>query len=176
MLSSKYIRLGLLLGIAATLLWYALEQSHRSRPRRTDFAGPIQGLARVIDGDTIEIANNRIRLYGIDAPESGQTCSINHRSYRCGESATRALADLVQGHEVRCDPTGVDRYRRKIARCELADSGVRINSWLVREGFAVAYRRYSHAYISDEYIAWAARRGLWAGTFEMPWHFRHEAR
>jgi endonuclease YncB( thermonuclease family) len=136
----------------------------------------MHGPARVIDGDTIEIANTRIRLYGIDAPEAAQTCSINNRSYRCGENATRALAGLVQGHEVRCDPTGFDRYRRTIARCEIADSSVSINSWLVRQGLAVAYRRYSHAYVSDEYIARAAHRGLWAGTFEMPWDFRHESR
>jgi endonuclease YncB( thermonuclease family) len=162
------IRLVALSAVAAVLpLWYALDQSHRPQSSRPTLAGTILGLARVIDGDTIDISSIRIRLYGIDAPESAQTCVIESQPYRCGESATRALANLVQGHEVQCDPTGMDQYRRAIARCRIADSNVNINAWLVREGLAVAYRHYSYEYIPEEVLARLASRGRWAGTFVM---------
>jgi endonuclease YncB( thermonuclease family) len=170
------IRLITLLAIAVAVpFWLESGTSLKARSVQPS-PGSIVGWARVIDGDTIDISGTRIRLDGIDAPESAQTCLIDSQPYRCGESATRALANLVQGHEVQCDPTGMDQYRRTIARCRIADSNVNINAWLVREGWAVAYRHYSYAYIPDEVLARVANRGLWAGTFEMPWDFRHETR
>jgi endonuclease YncB( thermonuclease family) len=171
------IRLAVLLAIAASLpLWRQSGLSLQAPSVRASFNQIIAGPAYVIDGDTIDVAGTRVRLYGIDAPESSQTCMAANQSYRCGESATRALANLVRGHQVECDSTGLDQYRRTIARCRIADDKVNINAWMVREGFAVAYRQYTYAYMPEEIVARAANRGLWAGTFEMPWDFRHETR
>jgi endonuclease YncB( thermonuclease family) len=136
----------------------------------------IVGYARVIDGDTIDVAGTRIRLHGIDAPESTQICVIDSRPYRCGERATLALGDLVRGHTVRCDSMGLDRYRRTLARCRLTENNLDIEGWLVRQGFAVAFRRYSSEYLVDEVLARIANRGLWAGTFQWPWDYRAETR
>lgn len=136
--------------------------------------GGIAGYPHVIDGDTIEISGTRIRLHGIDAPKSSQTCMRDGQSYRCGLRATQALADLVRGHLVRCDPEGQDQYRRTIARCHTENGNIDIGARLVREGVAVAYRRYSIEYLADEYIARSAGRGLWAGSFQMPWDYRAE--
>jgi endonuclease YncB( thermonuclease family) len=171
------IRLVVLLAIAASLpLWHSASRAPRTQTTRFDFDRPIVGLAHVIDGDTIDVAGTRVRLDGIDAPESAQTCMMAAHSYRCGDTATRALADFIQEHDVRCEPTGHDRYGRTLARCRIADDNVNVNAWMVRQGWAVAYRHYSSAYIPEELLARAANRGLWAGTFQMPWDFRHETR
>jgi endonuclease YncB( thermonuclease family) len=171
------LRLAVLMAIAASLIaWHTFEPATGTRYVRQSSASPIVGYARVVDGDTIDVSGIRIRLYGIDAPESAQTCVIDSQSYRCGERATLALIDFVRGQTVRCEPTGLDPFRRVIARCRLDASDTDINSWLVREGFAVAYRHYSYAYILDELHARVAGRGLWAGTFEMPWDYRAEAK
>jgi endonuclease YncB( thermonuclease family) len=103
--------------------------------------GAIVGYARVIDGDTLDLSGTRIRLHGIDAPEATQTCTIAEQVYRCGERATQALADLVRGQALRCDPLGLDRYRRTIGRCKIESTGQDIGSWMVRQGHAVAYAR-----------------------------------
>ena len=84
---------------------------------------------------------------------STQTCTIADQVYRCGERATQALADLVRGQALRCDPLGLDRYRRTIGRCKIESTGQDIESWMVRQGYAVAYTRYSYAYVHDELIA-----------------------
>jgi endonuclease YncB( thermonuclease family) len=154
------IRLVVLLAIAASLpLWLQSGPSPKARSIRASFDRTIVGSAYVIDGDTIDVAGTRIRLYGIDAPESSQTCMSANKSYRCGESATRALANLVQGREVRCDPTGMDRYRRMIARCYITGDNLSISAWMVREGLAVAYRQYSYTYMPDEILPYRATMG-----------------
>ncbi|MFM8745345.1 MAG: thermonuclease family protein [Aestuariivirga sp.] len=132
---------------------------------------PLTGTAIVIDGDTLEMRGQRIRLNAIDAPESGQRC-LNHngKPYRCGQKAAFALADRIGRGTVRCEPMGRDRYDRIIATC--FKDGVNLNGWMVREGWAVAFRKYGNDYIADEDEARANRRGLWAGTFDMPWDWR----
>jgi endonuclease YncB( thermonuclease family) len=144
--------------------------------RTSHSGGAIVGYARVIDGDTLDLSGARIRLHGIDAPESTRTCTIAERVYRCGEWVTQALADLVRGQALRCDPLGLDPYRRTIGRCKIESTGQDIESWMVRQGYAVAYTHYSYAYVHDELVARISGRGLWAGTFEWPWDYRHEAR
>jgi len=157
------IRLTLLLVIMAGFVgWHEMQPT--ADAQRLD--GAIAGYARIIDGDTLDISGTRIRLHGIDAPESTQACMAGEQVYRCGDRATQALADLVRGQTLRCDPMGMDRYRRTIAGCKIATTGQDIESWMVRQGFAVAYTRYSYAYVADELVARIARRGLWAGTFE----------
>jgi endonuclease YncB( thermonuclease family) len=169
------VRLLGLLVIATLIAWRAMGPTEGARHVPAHSAGTIVGYARIIDGDTIEISGTRIRLFGIDAPESTQTCLIDARPYNCGERATLALVDLIRGHMVWCEATGLDRYQRTIARCTMNDN-IGINSWLVRQGLAVAYRRYSYEYVPEELLARAAGRGLWAGTFQMPWEYRMDAR
>lgn len=133
----------------------------------------LTGRASVIDGDTIEIHGQRVRLHGIDAPESGQLCSDGMGiNYRCGQAAALHLDDLVRGKSINCVSDQVDRYGRLIARCSV--NGVSINESLVYDGMAVAYRQYSNQYVLMEIDAQKAGRGLWAGDFEMPWNWRRQ--
>src|SRR5437763_4833250 len=92
-------------------------------------AADLVGQASIIDGDTIEIHGQRIRLFGIDAPESSQLCQASGQNYRCGQQASFALADFIASHIVSCEPTGTDRYRRIIARC--TSNGIDLNRWMV---------------------------------------------
>ncbi|QRM27890.1 thermonuclease family protein [Microvirga sp. VF16] len=138
-------------------------------------AQPIRGQATVIDGDTIEIAGTRIRLHGIDAPESGQTCQdARGRDFRCGQRAAFALADWIGRATVLCEPRDTDRYGRVVAVCRTR--GTEINRWMVRQGWAVAYREYSREYVPDELAAQRAREGLWAGAFIPPSEWRRGRR
>jgi endonuclease YncB( thermonuclease family) len=129
------------------------------------------GVASVIDADTIEIHGQRIRLHGIDAPEGGQVClDAAGQKWRCGQRAALALQDLIGRRTVTCDERDVDRYGRIVGRCLVDD--LDINEWLVAQGLALAYRRYSRDYVAAENDARAAGRGMWAGSFEPPWEWR----
>lgn len=135
-------------------------------------SAPIVGTASVIDGDTINIDGNRIRFYGVDTPESDQVCQdASGYDYQCGQSATRALSDKIGHQEVSCERKDVDRYGRTVAVCYVGD--VDLNGWLVSEGLAVAYYRYSARYGPEEIAARIAGRGLWAGSFDHPEDWRH---
>ena len=104
----------------------------------------IVGTARVTDGDTIIIQSHRIRLHGIDAPESQQTCRSGTTIWHCGRSSTNALNERLSGYPVSCHARAQDRYGRTIAVCTV--SGEDINAWLVSQGWALAYRKYSLDY------------------------------
>ncbi len=135
----------------------------------------IVGRASVIDGDTIEIQGQRIRLHGVDAPEKGQPCfDASGNIYRCGQVAAMALDHLIGASPVSCRERDTDRYGRTVAIC--AVRGVDIEAWLVRNGHAFAYRRYSSDYIGAEQEAKNNRRGLWAGHTQAPWEWRKEQR
>jgi endonuclease YncB( thermonuclease family) len=132
---------------------------------------PVAGRARIVDGDTIEIAGTRIRLQGIDAPEWEQTCTDSrNRSWSCGRSAADELRAHIRGQELTCDRKGYDRYKRALAVCHLPD-GSDINAWMVRQGLALAYG-FSGIYTSEETDAQAARRGIWSGSFVPPAQWR----
>ena len=131
---------------------------------------PSVGRASVIDGDTIEIKGQRIRLNAMDAPESSQTCEVDNKPYRCGQKAALALSDLLGARDVRCERTGSDRYRRTLARCFLGDLDV--GRWMVENGWAIAYRKYSREYVSVEERAQQKKLGIWAGTFMNPDEWR----
>ena len=134
------------------------------------FQADLVGRARVIDGDTIEVASARIRLFGVDAPESAQRCLAGSGRWSCGEQATRALAGRIDGRSVACEERDRDRYGRVVAVCRHGAQDV--NAWLVREGWAMAYRRYSRDYVDEEAAARGAQRGLWRGEFVPPWDWR----
>ena len=130
-----------------------------------------RGSARIIDGDTIWIGDTKIRLHGLDAPETNQKCIREDSSeYHCGEASTEALRVLIGSDSVRCEGDKYDRYNRLIAVCY--NGTVNLNADLVRQGWALAYRRYSKDYISAEKEAQEAKRGIWAGEFLMPWEWR----
>jgi endonuclease YncB( thermonuclease family) len=131
----------------------------------------IAGSARVVDGDTIVVGETRIRLEGIDAPEAGQACRRRLVGWwACGTEATGALASMIEGKPVRCEPQGLDKYRRVLAVCFLA--GQDINAWMVRQGLAWAFVRYSQRYVQQEKEARALRLGIWQGEAMPPWDYR----
>jgi endonuclease YncB( thermonuclease family) len=111
-------------------------------------AADLTGRASIIDGDTLEIHGQRIRLFGIDAPESRQTCEANRQTYRCGQQAALALSDHIGQQTVTCEPRDTDRYGRVVAICRAGTED--LNGWMVAQGWAVAYRHYSSAYIGEE--------------------------
>ena len=132
----------------------------------------IVGVASVIDGDTIEIHGRRIRLEGIDAPESKQTCIRDGVAERCGQQAALHLSDRIGRLVVSCEPTGTDRYGRTLAIC--SEGGEDLNGMMVRDGMAVAYRAFSSRYVDEEDGARDLRRGIWATDFEAPWDWRRK--
>lgn len=138
-------------------------------------ATEITGLATVIDGDTIDINGHRIRLHGIDAPESRQLCqSTDGTNWRCGQKSTSMLREKLAGKSVSCRATDIDRYGRTIAQC--AQGTEDINRWMVASGWAVAYRRYSMDYVALEEAAKINAVGIWASRFVMPWDWRRGKR
>ena len=141
----------------------------------------ISGVAKVIDGDTIRIKNKKIRLFGIDAPEKKQKCRkprltilflTFNKDYPCGEISTLKLKQKINDKFVTCKSTNLDRYKRFIAEC--FKNKTNINKWMVRNGYAVAYKKYSKKYSASENIARKDKLGLWIGTFQMPWEWRKE--
>ena len=137
--------------------------------------GLVSGTATVIDGDTIEIRGQRIRLHGIDAPESSQWCTDNQgNTLRCGQQAALQLDSLVGGKNCQCQILDTDRYGRQIAICYR--DGTDINEWMVAHGQALAYRKYSSDYVEAEQSARSVRRGIWQYSFEEPWSWRQQRR
>ena len=145
----------------------------RSRTIPVEIRGSVP---RIVDADTLDVAGQKVRLQGIDAPESGQSCrQAGGQRYQCGEHATQALRTRIGPDAVTCTIEGRDRYMRALGICYAAD-GTDLNGWLVRQGHALAYRRYSTTYVPQEDQAKAAQAGLWAGEFIKPWDWRRGAR
>ena len=158
------VALALALGVLLALPFDGM-----ARPDLT--TGAIRGVARVVDGDTIDIGDTRIRLEGIDAPESGQTCKRKwFGSWPCGAVATAALARMVEKRTVSCEPKGLDKYGRTLAVC-FAD-GRDINAQMVRQGHAWAFVRYSQSYVREEAQARVESLGIWQGESQAPWDYR----
>jgi endonuclease YncB( thermonuclease family) len=136
--------------------------------RRTEC---LTGRAKVIDGDTIVVADQLVRLHGIDAPELDQTFQWRGQQIVCGTMSLAALEALIAGVKVRCEVVERDRHGRLVAKV-FSPNGVDIGRRLVSAGWAVAYRRYSKDYVDAEAEARKARRGMWRGTFVKPWEWR----
>jgi endonuclease YncB( thermonuclease family) len=130
----------------------------------------LSGNADIVDADTIRVSGIPIRLYGIDAPESRQTCERGGSSYACGKTATKVLAELIAGRPVQCELLGKDNYGRSLGICSVG--GIEVNSAMVRRGWALAFLKYSSRYLEDQKKAEVAKSGLWAGSFVKPWEWR----
>lgn len=139
---------------------------------------PLVGRATVIDGDTVEIHGQRVRFNGIDAPESNQSCKDgSSRSYACGRASAKALDQFAAfSSPMRCEFVEWDQYGRFVGDCYRAD-GASVSSWLVRNGHAMDWPRYSGGRFSaDQNAARSERVGIWAGRFQPPWEFRSSQR
>ncbi|MCJ2073165.1 thermonuclease family protein [Methylobacterium sp. J-030] len=138
-------------------------------------AGTISGPATVIDGDTIAIEGIRIHLYGIDAPETAQSCeTAAGLEYRCGREAARVLRARIGGGVVTCERRDPAVAGRLTGRCHVREGD--LSAWMASQGFALASRHVTMAYAAQEGRAWATRRGIWAGTFEKPADWRRDRR
>ena len=131
----------------------------------------VRGAARAVDGDTLEVSGKRVRLFGIDAPESDQNCKKDDVSWACGQVATQQLAALVEGQQIECRGNGVDQYGRLLAVCTAGPE--QLNQVMVEQGWAVAYRQYSDDYIGAELRAKSNHLGIWSSTFMRPSEYRH---
>ena len=145
-------------------------------------AKEIIGIPKIIDGDTVHINEYKIRLEGIDAPEIKQKCKKEkikissiigftfYKDYNCGEVSKENLRKKVDRSKIKCISSSKDRYERYLAKC--FKEKINLNRWMVRNGHAVAYRRYSKEYISDEDFAKENKLGLWQGKFLDPEKWR----
>ena len=126
----------------------------------------------VTDGDTIRIGDERIRFSGIDAPELKQTCIYQSIEFQCGEFSKNLLIKKIANEEVTCIRQGKDQYGRTLAECFVGEDS--LSSYLVREGYAFAYRQYSDQFIQDEEYAQIRENGMWSMKFVFPWEYRRQ--
>ena len=145
-------------------------------------AEEISGIPKIVDGDTVHINENKFRLEGIDAPEMRQKCKKEslkisfiigftfYKDYNCGKVSKEKLKSKIRGSEIKCIFTTKDRYKRYIATCYKEKTN--LNQWMVRNGYAIAYRKYSKKYILDEDFAKKNKLGLWQGKFTKPEKWR----
>ena len=145
-------------------------------------AEEISGIPKIIDGDTVHINNYKFRLEGIDAPEIRQICKKEsfkisstfgftfYKDYKCGKVSKAKLKAKINGSKIKCIFTTKDRYKRYIATCFKGETN--LNQWMVRDGYAIAYRRYSKKYVTDEDFAKEKKLGLWQGKFMTPEKWR----
>ena len=145
-------------------------------------AEEIFGIPKIIDGDTLQIKSKKIRLEGIDAPEIKQQCQkkfleisvavgLNfEKNYSCGVISKKKLINKIDKSQVKCTLSSIDRYKRYLATCY--KNKINLNKWMVRKGFAVAYKRYSKDYERDESYAKKNKLGIWQGSFVRPEKWR----
>ena len=135
-------------------------------------AGDLIGQASIIDGDTLEIHGTRIRLWGVDAPESSQLCRDEDSSlYRCGSQAANDLDAFIARRPVSCMPMKLDQYGRTVAACSAG--GADLGEWLVTNGLALDWPQFSKGrYEAAQHNAERAAHGIWKGSYVEPWRYR----
>ena len=126
---------------------------------------------KIVDGDTIVLNGEKIRFSGIDTPELKQTCIQDDQKINCGMHAKLLLVKKIGNNTPECISEGKDVYKRTLAECFI--NGESLSSFLVRSGYAFAYRKYSKKFIEDEEFAKTNKLGMWAMTFIYPWDFRN---
>ena len=161
----------LIVAIVVTVGTMYERNTRPAAPPRTGEA--FSGRARVVDGDSLELAGHRVRLFGIDAPERSQDCRDGRgNSYACGREAQNALSTAIAGQSVSCTPVG-ESYNRNVSICTA--NGRDLSETMIRSGHALELRQHSRGrYTAAEREARNARRGLWAGDFERPSQWRQE--
>jgi len=127
---------------------------------------------KIVDGDTIHLNGEKIRFTGIDTPELKQTCLKDGIEDSCGVTAKQILIDKIGNDNVECISEGKDRYKRTLAECFVNNES--LSSYLVRSGYAFAYRKYSKKFVQDEDYAKINRIGMWSMEFDYPWDFRKQ--
>jgi len=125
---------------------------------------------KIVDGDTIHLNGEKIRFSGIDTPELKQTCFKDDVKNLCGVKAKQILINKIGNNTVECISEGRDQYKRILAECFVNNES--LSSYLVRSGYAFAYRKYSKKFIKDENYAKANQIGIWSMKFEYPWEYR----
>ena len=125
---------------------------------------------KVIDGDTIVLNGEKIRFSGIDTPELKQMCMKGDQKVFCGMFAKMLLVKKIGNETPKCISEGKDAYKRTLAECFI--NGESLSAFLVRSGYAFAYRKYSKKFIKEEEFAKENKLGMWSMKFEYPWDFR----
>ena len=145
-------------------------------------ADEVYGNPKIIDGDTVHINSYKIRLEGIDSPEIKQKCKKDfftisfiisykfYKKYDCGLVSKIKLKKKISNKKIKCKFDSIDRYKRYLATCYL--DKINLNKWMVRNGYAIAYKKYSKKYVQDENFAKKQRLGLWRGPFIEPEKWR----
>ena len=153
---------------AAFVIVCCLVSPHAAR------AEQVQAVPQIVDADTFYAGPTKIRLSGIDAPEMDQICiDAAGKDWKCGIEAREKLQAFARDRSWACTLTGKDVYKRYLGSCTV--KGEDVSRWLVRNGWALAFRRYSTAYVADEDYAREQKRGLWGGAFIAPWEWRHRS-
>jgi len=127
---------------------------------------------KVVDGDTIHIGKTKYRFHGIDAPEMSQVSMKDNKNIKCGVVAKDKLLEKIGSQKVTCKQEAIDRYKRIVAECFVNNES--LSGYLVKNGYAFAYRKYSKKFIEDEEYAKKNKLGLWAMNFQYPWDFRRK--
>ena len=162
------MRVSLIGGVFAMMAGFGLETSADEAQRVT-----ITGEAIVFDGDTLDIGPVRVRLHGIDAPETGQSCTKRDGGeWRCGAAAARRLTDLVADRPIVCEALERDPYGRIIARCH--NEGLDVAEILISEGLAWAFLEFSTDYLASQEDAKASGNGVWQAPTQTPWAYRDD--
>jgi len=125
---------------------------------------------KVVDGDTIHIGNTKYRLFGIDAPEISQQCKKDNKTISCGVDAKKMLENKIGKETPKCISQTKDKYNRIVAECFIQSEN--LSSYMVRSGYAVAYRKYSSKFVEDEKYAKNNKLGIWSTKFQNPEEFR----
>ncbi len=125
---------------------------------------------KIVDGDTIHLNGEKIRFTGIDTPELKQSCLKEGIKVFCGVTAKQILIDKIGNNNVECISEGKDQYKRTLAECFVNNES--LSSYLVRSGYAFAYRRYSKKFVPDEDYARINKIGMWSMEFDYPWVYR----
>lgn len=158
------IALIVILAVAQQLGLISGENGSRQSSLQT--GGEIVGRAKAVDGDSLKIRGDEVRMVGIDAPEGRQTCQKNGRDWDCGNASRTFLISMIGGRDVTCTFDKRDKHDRALGTCHAG--GVNLNREMVRRGYAVSYGRYR----ADESAAKSAKRGIWAGQFQRPKQWR----